>query len=141
MTNNTVQPAILSLILSLFLGTPLLAIALVLFGAPVTSHQPLTLLCAAHMSLLSSLPLIYAHGVEISKWRDVAALATPVDEVFGASVGALVGAWIGAVPIPLDWDREWQKWPITIVTGAYIGFAVGKVLGGYVFKGARIKIE
>lgn len=37
-------------------------------------------------------------------------------------------------------DREWQKWPITIVTGAYLGYAVGKVLGGYVFRGARIKM-
>lgn len=91
--------------------------------------------------MLSSLPLIYAHGVDAVKWRDVASLATPVDEVFGASLGTLIGAWIGAVPIPLDWDREWQRWPVTIVTGAYIGFAVGKIIGGYVFKGARIKIE
>ena len=36
--------------------------------------------------------------------------------------------------------REWQKWPVTILTGAYIGYAVGKVLGGYVFRGARVKM-
>ena len=64
-----------------------------------------------------------------------------MDQVFGASLGTLVGAWAGAVPIPLDWDREWQKWPITIVTGAYIGYALGTYLGGYVFRGVRIKIE
>jgi phosphatidylinositol glycan class F len=23
-------------------------------------------------------------------------------------VGTLVGAWAGAIPIPLDWDRPWQ---------------------------------
>lgn len=35
-------------------------------------------------------------------------------------------------------DREWQKWPVTIVTGAYIGYAVGKLLGGTVLKGKKI---
>lgn len=38
-------------------------------------------------------------------------------------------------------DREWQKWPVTIVTGAYIGFVVGKTLGGLLFKGAKIKFD
>jgi len=113
----------------------------VLFGAPLTSKQPETLLCAAHISLLSSVPLIYCHGVDTAKWKDIAAFNAPIDEVFGASLGTLLGAWIGAIPIPLDWDREWQKWPITIVTGAYIGFAVGKLLGGFVLKGRRIKMD
>lgn len=79
------------------------AVALVLFGAPVTTHIPHTLLCAAHMSLLASIPLIYVHGVDGQKWRDLAGLAAPIDEVLGAALGALLGAWLGAVPIPLDW--------------------------------------
>lgn len=29
----------------------------------------------------------------------------------------------------IDWDREWQKWPVTIVTGAYAGYVLGKSLG------------
>lgn len=37
-----------------------------------------------------------------------------------------------------DRDREWQKWPVTIVTGAYIGYAVGKLLGGTLLKGKKI---
>jgi phosphatidylinositol glycan class F len=35
-------------------------------------------------------------------------------------------------------DREWQKWPVTIVTGAYIGFTVGKLAGGLLLKGRKI---
>ncbi len=27
----------------------------------------------------------------------------PFDEVFGGTVGTFLGAWLGAVPIPLDW--------------------------------------
>lgn len=38
-------------------------------------------------------------------------------------------------------DREWQKWPVTIVTGAYIGFAVGKLAGGLLFRGKIIKFD
>lgn len=152
------QPAILSLILSITFGAPIITIALILFGAPITTHQLQTVLCAVHISLLTSLPLFYVHGVDGPKWIQVAALNAPIDEVFGAALGALVGAWVGAIPIPLDWyvaslsshfssctdstrDREWQKWPITIITGAYIGYAVGKVLGGYVFKGSKLKMS
>ena len=56
-----------------------------------------------HIALLSAFPLIYAHGVDTTTWRNIAALMLPVDEVFGAGFGALFGAWVGAVPIPLDW--------------------------------------
>lgn len=97
------QPALLSLLLSLTLGTPLLAVLLILFGAPLTTHLPHTLLCAAHISLLAALPLVYVHGVDGSRWREAVALLLPVDEVYGGSLGALIGAWVGAVPIPLDW--------------------------------------
>lgn len=133
-----IVPAFLSLLLSTVAGAPLAGITLILFGAPLTTHFPHTFLCAAHISLLASVPLIYVHGVDGERWREIVGLLPPIDEVFGAALGTLMGAWLGAVPIPLDWDREWQKWPVTIVTGAYIGFAVGKLAGGLLFKGRKI---
>ncbi|KAI4844064.1 hypothetical protein E4T45_08310 [Aureobasidium sp. EXF-8846] len=133
-------PGILSLILAITLGAPIIAIILVLFGAPLTSHQIHTLYCGLHISLLAAYPLFYVHGVDAAKWTEVGALAAPIDEVFGATVGTLIGAWVGAVPIPLDWDREWQKWPVTILAGAYVGYAVGKIVGGTLLKGSKIKI-
>ena len=56
----------------------------------------------------------------------------PFDEagVWGGFVGCLVGGWLGAVPMALDWDRDWQAWPIPVVTGAYLGWAVGRVVTG-----------
>ncbi|KAF2189027.1 GPI-anchor biosynthesis protein-like protein [Zopfia rhizophila CBS 207.26] len=134
-------PAFLSLLLSTLAATPVLTITLILFGAPIATHHAHTLLCAAHISLLATLPLIYVHGVEGEKWREIVALLLPIDEVYGAMIGAVLGAWLGAVPIPLDWDREWQKWPVTIVTGAYTGFAVGKLVGGTLLKGKKISFE
>ncbi|KAL1968384.1 hypothetical protein VTN77DRAFT_1913 [Rasamsonia byssochlamydoides] len=119
--------AFLSLTLTFLLGTPVLAILLVLFGAPFTTHIPHTILCAAHMSLLSVTTLVYVHGVDGAVWKEVWALARPADAVWGGAVGTGVGAWLGAIPIPLDWDRPWQAYPITILTGAYLGYAVGSL--------------
>lgn len=76
---------------------------LILFGAPFTTHLPHNFLCAAHMAVLTVLPLVYVHGVDKVKWREIAAVFMPFDEVWGATVGTCVGAWLGAIPIPLDW--------------------------------------
>ncbi|KAH8796780.1 GPI biosynthesis protein Pig-F [Hyaloscypha finlandica] len=132
--------AIYAILLSL-ISVPVLAAVQVLFGAPITTHIPHTLLSSAHVALLAIFPLIYVHGSDGAKWREIASVYSPIDEVFGASVGCFLGAWLGAVPIPLDWDREWQKWPVTIVTGAYAGYMVGKLAGGWLLKGKRIEFD
>ena len=44
-------------------------------------------------------------------------------------MGTMIGGWAGAVPIPLDWDRDWQAWPITVVVGAYGGWSIGREVG------------
>ncbi|OJD29726.1 gpi biosynthesis protein family pig-f [Diplodia corticola] len=138
---SKVSTAVLSLILSTIAGVPLVSVVLVLFGAPLTTHLGHTVLCAAHIAYLAAVPAIYAFGVDGAKWRELVALMVPADEVFGAAIGTLFGAWAGAVPIPLDWDREWQKWPVTIVCGAYAGYAVGKLLGGIVLKGKTFAFD
>ncbi|OJJ33704.1 hypothetical protein ASPWEDRAFT_741657 [Aspergillus wentii DTO 134E9] len=122
------QPALLSLTLTFLLATPVLAILLVLFGAPLTTHNFETVLCAGHMAVLSATALIYVHGVDGSVWKEIWGVSRPADAVWGGALGAGFGAWFGAVPIPLDWDRPWQAFPITIITGAYIGHAIGTLL-------------
>ncbi|KAF1784281.1 GPI biosynthesis protein Pig-F [Phytophthora cactorum] len=42
-----------------------------------------------------------------------------------SSIGAMLGAYVGALPIPLDWDRPWQQWPLTCVYGTLMGHAAG----------------
>jgi phosphatidylinositol glycan class F len=110
------------------------------------------------MSLLAAFPLFYVYGVSSQIWQEIAGGMLPFDEVWGASVGCLLGAWLGAIPIPLDWcvvcrrrlrgfeltggrDRDWQTWPITIVAGAYAGYAAGKPAGGYLLRGKRIRFD
>ncbi|KAL2190907.1 hypothetical protein L209DRAFT_675364 [Thermothelomyces heterothallicus CBS 203.75] len=127
--SSALTTAVLSLILSL-LVTPFLYVAMILFGAPFLTHAAHTFLCAAHLAVLVLLPLFYVHGVDGSAWAVVGGFGAPLDETFGGLVGGLVGAWLGAVPIPLDWDRDWQKWPVTIMCGLYGGYVLGRVIGG-----------
>ncbi|KAL4884236.1 GPI biosynthesis protein family Pig-F-domain-containing protein [Aspergillus karnatakaensis] len=122
-------PALLSLTLTTLLATPILSFLLILFGAPLTTHHALTFLCGAHMALLAVFPLIYVHGVDGNVWHEIWGFWRPADAVWGGALGTCLGAWFGAVPIPLDWDRPWQAYPITILTGAYLGFAIGMLLG------------
>lgn len=111
---------------------------MILFGAPLLTHVSHTFLCAAHLSLLTSFPLFYVHGVEPAIWLSLASFKAPLDECYGGLLGGFLCAWLGAVPIPLDWDREWQKWPVTILSGIYAGYVVGRVLGCTVLHGARL---
>jgi GPI biosynthesis protein family Pig-F len=42
----------------------------------------------------------------------------------------------------LDWDRDWQAWPVTVMVGCYGGWAMGKTLLGPVFlKDKRIDMS
>lgn len=43
-------------------------------------------------------------------------------------IGALVGSWIGAIPIALDWDRPWQAWPLTPAYGGMAGYMVATLM-------------
>ena len=108
------QPALLSTLISVLLGPPALMVVMILFGAPLTTHFQHTLLAATHIAFLSVLPLTYVYGVDGQRWKEVISATLPLDEVFGATVGCLTGAWLGAVPIPLDWyvmrEPHWS-WP------------------------------
>ncbi|KAG6008709.1 hypothetical protein E4U21_004065 [Claviceps maximensis] len=131
---NAVSTALLALLLSAMV-TPAIHIIFILFGAPFLTHTAHTLLCAAHFSLLALLPIFYTRGSDGQAWVAVVSASAPLDETFGALAGAVLGAWLGAVPIPLDWDREWQKWPVTILAGLYAGSLLGSAVSGRLFYG------
>lgn len=110
---------------------------MVLCGAPMLTHIPHTFLCALHLSILTLFPVFYVRGSESPSWLAVSSFRAPFDETFGGLAGGVVGAWLGAFPIPLDWDREWQKWPVPILCGVYAGYVVGKVIGGSLVFGKK----
>lgn len=116
---------------------PILHVLFILFGAPFLTHTSHTFLCCAHFAILAVFPIFYVRGVDAEALQAVLGVSAPLDSTFGGLLGAVVGAWLGAVPIPLDWDREWQKWPVTIVAGTYLGYIVGSRVLGTVFYGKR----
>jgi hypothetical protein len=44
------------------------------------------------------------------------------------SFASLAGAWVGAIVGPLDWDTEWQVWPIASTYTALMGLVIGHVV-------------
>lgn len=123
-----VTSALLAAVLALMMSVLVFGL-LILFGAPAASLVHSTFLCAVHISLLSVLPLVYIYNLDSQTWKDIISVRLPLNGVYGASVGTWVGAWLGAIPIPLDWDRPWQQWPITILVGSYVGTALGTLIG------------
>ncbi|KAI0472603.1 glycosylphosphatidylinositol anchor biosynthesis protein [Xylariaceae sp. FL0804] len=134
---NIPVTTLVAVVLSCAVGAPALHAALVLFGAPLLTHGAHTALLALHVALLALPAPLYARGVDGGAWRELLSARAPLDEASAGLAGAVAGAWLGAVPIPLDWDRDWQRWPVTVLAGAYAGYAAGKLLGGTVAFGRR----
>ena len=68
---------------------------------------------ALHIALLASYPLSSAIPPTVENMRQLITLeyTTDIDVLewaYWGAIGTFIGAWLGAVPIPLDWDREWQ---------------------------------
>jgi phosphatidylinositol glycan class F len=108
----------------------LFAYVAVCFGAPVVSHHYETASFSALLTLLTVFPAVIILGPESETLTKVFLFSGIADSdplahvLFRNALGAVVGAWFGAFPIPLDWDRPWQAWPITCVIGAAVGSAV-----------------
>ncbi|CAI2162543.1 2208_t:CDS:2 [Funneliformis geosporum] len=110
----------------------LLHLVSVLFGAPLFHNVQNTLMFAIYVSLLGIFPPAVAfktHGPYWSRvFSDFNPETIPEKMVYYSTVGTIIGAWAGAIVIPLDWDRSWQVWPISCVISAYIGHVIGSIL-------------
>ncbi|KAI8322647.1 hypothetical protein GQ54DRAFT_297255 [Martensiomyces pterosporus] len=101
----------------------------VLFGAPALSQHSETFMGALNVALLGVTPAILTLKADLSAWRK-ALLSNeektlPEKWASGFFWCTIVTSWIFAYFIPMDWDRPWQKWPIPIVGGAYLGNLIG----------------
>ncbi|XP_032831001.2 GPI ethanolamine phosphate transferase, stabilizing subunit [Petromyzon marinus] len=104
----------------------------VLFGAPVIHLARETFVFSILLTTFTALPCLCILGPNLSAWLRVFTRSGAVSVwEQGLCVGTtctLMGAWLGALPIPLDWDRPWQAWPITCSMGAVCGYALGLLL-------------
>jgi len=144
-------------------------VVIILLGSPITSHFLQTYLLALLLSCLTVYVPVYSIGspslgsdsnalVHRLTWIRIFAevsLRQPHERLLAyPAFGAAVGAWLGAFPIALDWDRPWQAWPLTPAYGAIFGtvFAswVALIMEGTLFfaeadkqsvKGAAVKVS
>lgn len=134
------------------------AYVIVCFGAPLLQQQYETCALALLITLKLCLPPILVLGSapeNVAKVYLGAAAAAATDDsaapprpasrtsdalhsaLYRPGVGAAVGAWLGAWPIPLDWDRPWQAWPAPCVLGSVLGAACAHVVNVVALTAAR----
>lgn len=125
-----------------------------LLGAPGATWLR-TLLVSLHLAFLTvwvpiyilGFPSLYDAGVAdryrltrlFAQWTPETRLETLL---LYPAVGATLGAWVGAVPMALDWDRPWQAWPLALLVGSAVGFVAGGYAGwaSCALKGLRADI-
>ncbi|KAG5418704.1 GPI11 [Candida metapsilosis] len=121
-----------SILVSFLLAVPLFA-TLILLGAPVYKFSFKTLCLALHLSQLIFTPLLVLYELQFENFTLLFHQQRIYFTIFRhpvlSSVLLSLGCcWLGVIPIPLDWDRPWQQWPITLLVGGYAGGVVGSVL-------------
>ncbi|KAF5303136.1 hypothetical protein FQR65_LT19029 [Abscondita terminalis] len=103
----------------------------VLFGAPFLSAHEETFMFSLLLTVLTTLPSCLYLGADttISLLIDLTTFEGDViTEAIRQSIcGTLFGAWLGAIVIPLDWDRPWQVWPIPCSLGAMLGYICSNI--------------
>lgn len=119
-------------LLSLPIGAFIAAFGAIIFGAPLAlEYSSKTLYWAQLLSVLSVLPTAIILGGSWSDWQRLFAFTKPKGAIeYSACIpahGAIIGAWFGAWPMPLDWERPWQEWPVCVTYGMAVGFIIGSL--------------
>ncbi|GAB1599102.1 phosphatidylinositol-glycan biosynthesis class F protein-like [Argonauta hians] len=114
----------------------------VCFGAPFFTHTSETFHFAMLLSCCSILPILMSVGTNFNCWLKIFVENHPGDgceqTAFILCICSIVGAWLGAFPIPLDWDRPWQVWPISCEIGTLCGYLAGLVISsGFIFRESK----
>lgn len=130
-------------LLATFTGSLALSVVSVLFGAPLNSHHLHTFALSLLVSFLTLFTPAYTLGVPSLKsdteslvrrltWIRLFAELSPRNPIERAlvypTVGTFLGSWIGVIPIGLDWERPWQRWPLPTAYGAVLGYIVGSLV-------------
>ncbi|CBJ31716.1 conserved unknown protein [Ectocarpus siliculosus] len=112
-------------------GAAVIHTVAVVLGAPIFRRAPETAAFSLLMSSFTSLP------VSVTSHRPLEAFAAflrgtrPALHELGAMVPAaccVLGAWLGAIPLCLDWEQPWQAWPLPMCAGGLLGFSLGCLL-------------
>ncbi|KAJ7005369.1 phosphatidylinositol-glycan biosynthesis class F protein-like [Populus alba x Populus x berolinensis] len=94
------------------------------------------------MSSFTVAPAASVFGSSWTYWQRIFAQTKPNEPleymICIPAHGAVIGGWFGAWPMPLDWERPWQEWPICVTYGAMTGYLVGMLASsGFVLANGR----
>ncbi|XP_020867565.1 phosphatidylinositol-glycan biosynthesis class F protein isoform X3 [Arabidopsis lyrata subsp. lyrata] len=120
-------------IVGLISGALINAFGAVSLGAPIGMQSlPRTIHWSFLMSVFTVVPATAVFGASWTDWHRVFASLKPTGNIeymiLIPAYGAIIGAWFGAWPMPLDWERPWQEWPVCVCYGAIGGCIVGQIV-------------
>ncbi|XP_062216906.1 uncharacterized protein LOC133917003 [Phragmites australis] len=123
-------------LLGLPVGAFLNAFGAIVLGAPVgIKYWIATTYWSLLMSLFTFVPAACVFGASKTDWQNMLSHSiyfVPTDVmnyvISAPCHGAVIGAWLGTWPMPLDWERPWQEWPICVTCGAVAGHLIGMVV-------------
>ncbi|EGW35445.1 uncharacterized protein SPAPADRAFT_58680 [Spathaspora passalidarum NRRL Y-27907] len=121
-----------SVLVSLVLSIPVFVIV-IFMGAPIYKFTIKSFLLALHLSQLIINPIAMLYTLDFENFKKLFYQDYIYREIFSnvvlsSSLLTVGGCWLGVIPIPLDWDRPWQQWPITLLVGGYAGGVFGGVI-------------
>ncbi|KAK2651762.1 hypothetical protein Ddye_011618 [Dipteronia dyeriana] len=97
----------------------------------IVRYLPKTINWSLLMSLFTFVPAASVFGSSWADWQRIFAHTKPnrtIEYMICIPAHtAIIGAWFGAWPMPLDWEKPWQEWPICVSYGAMVGYLVGIV--------------
>lgn len=132
-------------LLGLPAGAVVNALGAIALGAPVgIQYLPKTINWSLMMSLFTIVPAASVFGSSWTDWQRIFACTKPNDPVDYMiclpAHGVVIGAWFGAWPVPLDWERPWQEWPVCVSYGAIAGYLVSLVASfGFILVRQHVK--
>lgn len=101
---------------------------IIILGAPLFSQHEETTMLTIILTCLTFVPASLHLGVNtainILKGTETQQGNLFIDAAKIVVKTTLLGTWLGAIVIPLDWDRPWQVWPIPCAIGAFLGYAI-----------------
>ncbi|XP_053568227.1 phosphatidylinositol-glycan biosynthesis class F protein [Bombina bombina] len=105
---------------------------IVLYGAPLVESVVETFLFAVLLSCYTTSRCLCILGPNFHTWIRVfskdGAMSVWDHSLQITTLCSVVGAWLGAFPLPLDWERPWQVWPISCSLGATLGYVAGLLI-------------
>ncbi|GAB2293755.1 hypothetical protein Dimus_027968 [Dionaea muscipula] len=117
-------------VLGLPAGALVIALCAIALGAPVgTKYFLRTVNWSLLMSSFTFAPAAAVFGSSFADWQRLFANTRPVGSIDYMlclpAHGAMLGSWFGAWPMPLDWERPWQEWPVCVTYGGVAGYVIG----------------